>query len=326
MPSLKAVTDESDQAVRYTLDRLISAAGGREQPAKLLLCSLLSGGHILLNDHPGTGKTTLAKAVGATLGLAVSRIQGTSDLLPSDIIGVSIFDKEAASFSFKKGPVFSPVVICDEINRCSPKTQSALLEAMAERQVTVDGTTYLLPPSFSVIATQNPFDAGSAAKLPISQMDRFMMQFSMGHLPKDRVLDILAISKGPEWGDAQTQGRVNDEHSPGFGATSDFSLSRSAAQSVVISGPVLAYIYRIMENSHKITETQVGLSLRAGKSIVRASKSVAFINGRDYVVPQDVDEILCATVAHRILSPKSLHDGTAQGKVASLRELSSDRV
>jgi MoxR-like ATPase len=248
---------------------------------------LLARGHLLLEDLPGMGKTTLSQCFSSVLGLDYSRIQFTSDLLPADMLGVNIYEADTHNFRFHPGPVFSQMVLADEINRASPKTQSALLEAMAENQVTVDGKCYPLPTPFFVIATQNPLFQSGTNPLPESQIDRFMMKLSIGYPDFDSEKEMLM--------------RQSEENFPASVLTPDMLLSlQQEVKQVVVSEKVVEYILKLVNATRNESEFPQALSPRASKAIYAASQAYAFVKGREYVLPEDVQAILPAVVEHRL--------------------------
>lgn len=265
---------------------------GKVRAIKLSLVALLSGGHILLEDIPGLGKTTLALALSGALGLSFGRIQSTSDLLPSDITGLSIFNREDNSFRFVQGPVFNNILLMDEINRAMPRTQSALLEAMEERRVTVEGVTYALPEPFLVIATQNPVEQVGTFPLPESQMDRFLIRTGIGYPPPQIEKHII---RG---------GSVRDEVKNLAPLVSRDAISeaiRFVSEGVLLSEKVTEYIYDIVSSTRHHPDILSGISTRGGISLGEAAKAVAYLEGRDFVAPEDVRWVATAVCAHRLI-------------------------
>ena len=265
---------------------------GKVRAVRLSVIALLSGGHILLEDIPGLGKTTLALALSGGLGLSFGRVQCTSDLLPSDITGISIFNREENRFRFMKGPIFNNIVLADEINRAMPRTQSAMLEAMEEHRVTVDGVTYPLAEPFLVIATQNPVDQAGTYPLPDSQMDRFIIRSGIGYPPDDIEKEIFR------------HGSIRDDLrniSP-LVSTEDILEARQAVkEGVYISEKVTEYIFAIvaMTRNHPLIVT--GISTRGGINLVEAAKANAYLEGREYVAPGDVQAIAAPVGSHRLI-------------------------
>jgi MoxR-like ATPase len=270
---------------------------GKIKAVKLSIIALLSGGHILLEDIPGLGKTTLALALSGALGLSFGRIQCTSDLMPSDITGLSIFNREESAFKFISGPIFNNIVLVDEINRAMPKTQSALLEAMEERKVTVEGTTYQLPSPFLVIATQNPMEQVGTYPLPESQMDRFLIRTGIGYPPENIE---KAIIKG---------GSVRDEimNMPVLLERDDIMSARGAVkENIFLSDKIVDYIFRIVNETRNNSLVLSGVSTRGGINMADAARANAYLEGRDYVIPEDVKVTAVSTGAHRlVLKPEN---------------------
>jgi MoxR-like ATPase len=254
--------------------------------------ALLSGGHVLLEDIPGLGKTTLALALSGALGLSFGRIQCTSDLLPSDITGLSIYNREESRFRFLKGPIFNNIVLADEINRAMPKTQSAMLEAMEERRVTVEGVTYPLPEPFLVIATQNPVEQVGTYPLPESQMDRFVIRTGIGYPPESIEKYIFM------------HGSIRDDikQIPPLVSVEDILEARRAVRErVYISEKVTDYIFRIVAATRNHPLILSGVSTRGGINLAEAARSNAYLEGREYVVPEDVKGVAVPVGAHRII-------------------------
>jgi len=278
------------------LDAVLTRAGeiilGKENEIRLAVTCLLAGGHLLIEDLPGMGKTTLAHALARLLGLQFSRIQFTSDLLPADITGVSIFDRDKSAFRFLPGPVFAQMVLADEINRATPKTQSALLEAMEEGQVTAEGQTRALPRPFFVIATQNPAHQIGTFPLPESQLDRFLMRIELGY--PDRAAERALLAAGSQ--------RAQAEHlPPSFQAENLPALQKEVA-SVHAAGPLIDYVQNLIEATRSNPNFQHGLSPRAGLALLAAARAWAWLAGRDMVLPDDVQAVLPAVARHRLRS------------------------
>jgi MoxR-like ATPase len=263
---------------------------GKEEAVRFAFTALLADGHLLIEDLPGLGKTTLAHALAATLGLGFQRVQFTSDLLPSDIVGVSIYDAQARDFTFHPGPVFSHVLLADEINRAPPRTQSALLEAMAEQQVTVDGTTHALPRPFFVIATQNPLDLAGTYPLPDSQLDRFLLRLHLGYPDEASERELL--------GGNDRRGLIA-QAPPLLGAEQVMAL-RDAAAAVHASDALVRYVQALLSRSRHHPGVRVGLSPRAGIALLRAARAHAMLLGRDHVQPDDVQALFPHVAAHRL--------------------------
>lgn len=281
---------------------------GKVRALRIAMICLLAGGHLLLEDIPGLGKTSLALALSKVLGLGFGRIQCTSDLLPSDITGLSIFDREKNNFRFIEGPVFNNLVLLDEVNRAMPKTQSAMLEAMEEMRVTVEGTTYSLPDPFMVIATQNPVEQIGTFALPESQLDRFLAASGIGYPPAELEQQIIR------------QGSVRhrlDRITPQLGRTQILE-AREAVLQVQLSQKVAVYIYNLIETSRSHQMVLSGVSTRGGINLADASRAEAWLNGRTFVIPEDVQTIAVPVTAHRlILKPE--HE--SQNKKEIIRSL-----
>jgi MoxR-like ATPase len=280
-----------DPRVARILDAVNGVILGKDQVVRLSLACLLARGHLLLEDLPGVGKTTLALALARTLALRFGRLQFTSDLLPGDIIGVTVVNPTDGALSFRPGPIFHQLVLADEINRATPKTQSALLEAMAEGQVSVEGVTRPLPRPFFVMATQNPVEHYGTFPLPESQMDRFMMAVSMGYPDREAergLLECLDIRR-----------RID-----GIAPLDDSSAVtdlQEAADAVRVSGAVIDYVLDLAAASRETSRLLVGVSPRGSELWVKAARAWAFIHGRDYCLPEDVQAVALPVVAHRIL-------------------------
>ncbi len=265
---------------------------GKVRAIRLALISLLAGGHLLLEDIPGLGKTSLALALSGILGLEFGRIQCTSDLLPSDITGLSIFDRQQNSFHFVKGPIFNNLVLVDEVNRAMPKTQSAMLEAMEERRVTVEGVTYELPEPFLVIATQNPAEQVGTFPLPESQLDRFLMTTGIGYPPPELEKKIIQL------------GSVREELEtikPLFSREEILETRKLVREQVQLGDQVAGYIHTLLERSREHATISSGISTRGGLSLASAARAEAFLEGRDYVIPEDVQKIAIPVAAHRLI-------------------------
>ena len=279
------------QKIKAVLDQLNTVMVGKSAQVQDGVACLLAGGHLLIEDVPGVGKTTLAHALARTFGLQFSRVQFTADLMPSDLSGVSVYDRGQERFVFHPGPVFAQVLLADEINRASPKTQSALLEAMEEKQVTVEGETRALPEPFFVIATQNPHDQLGTYALPESQLDRFLMRISLGYPDRAAERQLLA-------GEDRREMALTLQ--PLLTAAELAALQRSVTE-VHASAALLDYVQDLITATRSGRWFLQGLSPRAGIALVRAAKAQALISGRDYVAPDDVQAIIAQTVAHRLV-------------------------
>ncbi len=281
---------------------------GKEEPIRLALVCLVSEGHLLLEDVPGVGKTTLAKALARSLDLDCRRIQFTPDLLPSDVTGTSVYDRASGSFSFRPGPVFANVVIGDEINRASPKTQSALLEAMQERQVTIDSATHRLPSPFLVIGTQNPVEHEGTYPLPESQLDRFLMRIRMGYPDRSAELTMLGSESAEDVDDLPT-----------VAAAGAVPAMVRAARAVHTAPALRGYVVDLAAATRSHPALQLGMSPRATLALQGAARALAAAEGRDYAIPDDVKVLFGPIVEHRmVLSPEAVVSGV------ELREVLAD--
>ncbi len=277
-------------SLQHALDQVNHVVLGKENQVRLGLACLLARGHLLIEDAPGVGKTTLAHALARTLGLDFHRIQFTSDLLPADILGAAIYDRESARFNFHPGPIFAQVILADEINRASPKAQSALLEAMEEGQVSIEGETRPLPVPFFVIATQNPSEQVGAFPLPESQLDRFLMRIRLGYPAHAAERDLLRGQDRRELL-AKLRAILNP---------AEFMHLQQQAQAIHVSDALLDYLQALLAASRNDARFAAGLSPRAGLGCLHAAQAWAFLQGRDFVQPEDVRAVLPALVPHRL--------------------------
>ncbi len=286
--------------VTAIIEDLSSVIFGKQQQIKLALTCLFSEGHLLIEDLPGMGKTTLSHALSAVLGLSYQRIQFTSDLLPADILGTNVFNSTEHSFTFHKGPIFSQVVLADEINRAGPKTQSALLEAMEEQQVTVDGKKYTLPNPFFVIATQNPLYQSGTYPLPESQLDRFLMRISLGFPPKEAEKRLILNMQKRDY--SQLPKRINQQ---------ELAAIQTQISQISLSSPVIDYIIELVNYTRTSNAFASSLSPRASMALAKAARSWAFIDGRDFVMPEDVQAVFASVCQHRL----GLHNESGEAQV-----------
>ncbi len=286
----------SQDKINALRENILTGFVGKESIIDNVLVALLAGGHVLLEDVPGVGKTTLAKMMAESVDASFSRIQCTPDTLPTDIVGTSIFNVKSSEFEVVKGPVFSQIFLADEINRTSPKTQSALLEAMEEHQVTIDGKTYKLPEPFMVIATQNPVEQLGTYPLPEAELDRFMMKISIGY-PNLKLESELARKYMNKDLMKKTEAVIKSE---------EITAMKEEVFNVIISDELIEYALTIIDRSRSLEELEYGLSPRAGLDLLMASKAQAYIKQRDYVVPEDIIDMAKVTLPHRmVLTTKS---------------------
>ncbi len=297
---------ESHTLIHSIIDEIEKVVIGKRDKIELAMAAFLSGGHLLIEDMPGVGKTTLAKALAQVLGLEFGRIQFTSDLLPADIIGVNYFDVKSGEFRFKKGPIFSSVLLADEINRATPKTQSALLEAMAEHQVSVENKTYPLERPFFVIATKNPFEESGVFTMPSSQLDRFVCTISLGYADRSSERAILRQSNLKNVDDLKTFSKE------------EVHRLLDLSQDVHVSDEILDLVQSIIEVSRQHGLFEYGLSTRGALALLQLSKAYAVIKGRDFVTPNDVTDVLEPVVLHRLELTNRDSSESASKKILSL--------
>lgn len=284
---------------------------GKEQQVKLAVACLLARGHLLIEDLPGMGKTTLGQAVARIFGLEYQRIQFTSDILPADIIGANIYDKNSAEFSFHKGPIFSQLILADEINRATPKAQSALLEAMEESQVTVEGTTMALPEPFFVMATQNPTNQIGTYPLPESQLDRFLFRLNLGY-PDPSFERILLQGKAGRKDLNKIQAMIQHQ---------DLKSIQETVENITVSEHLLSYVMSLVIATRQSSDFEHGLSPRGGLALLAAAKAWAYLDNRDYVLPEDIKATFIPVVAHRLEFGQSV-----KGRVDELTQALFDSV
>lgn len=295
----------TENPVHEVCDRIVNQVGrvilGKKEQIQIALCCLLAEGHLLIEDIPGIGKTTLAKVFAESLGMEFRRIQCTSDMLPGDILGVSVFEQKKGTFTFHHGPIFTQILLADEINRATPKTQSALLEAMEERQVTVEGETRPLARPFFVIATQNPLEQAGTFPLPESQLDRFLVRIELGYPDRASEQDLLRSG-----GTQKILEKIIPLVSP-----EEVLTFQKQVQDVHVSDALVDYVQDIIEFTRSSPVFHIGLSPRAGLYLLRVARSWAFICGRDFVLPEDVQKLFPYVVGHR------LRQVDGQGEVAN---------
>ena len=289
-PVAGVAADADAAALARVLATLETVILGKPAQIRLCLACLLARGHLLIEDVPGVGKTTLAHALAHVLGLSWQRVQFTSDLLPADIIGVSVFDRASQQFHFRRGPLFTQLLLADEVNRASPRTQSALLEAMEERQVSADGTTYALPEPFFVVATQNPHEQLGTFGLPESQLDRFLMRVVLGYPDAAHERELL-------------RGGGRRELLPGVApvlTAAGLLAVQRAVRAVYVAEALLDYAQALIARTRAASDLKLGLSPRAGQGLIRAAQAWSFLAGRRSVLPEDLQAVLPSVVAHRL--------------------------
>ncbi|PZQ91809.1 MAG: ATPase [Leifsonia xyli] len=306
------MTPEQASAFHETFGRLVSGVEqvllGKTFVVRLGFIALFSEGHLLLEDYPGTGKTSLARAIAQSVDGTSNRIQFTPDLLPGDITGVSIYDQRTGDFDFHRGPVFANVVLADEINRASPKTQAALLEVMEEGRVTVDGETHPVAAPFMVIATQNPIEQAGTYRLPEAQLDRFLLKASIGypdHAATVRILEGAGV-------------RAHDTVIPSIIGAAEVIELAALVRTVHVDPSINDYVSRLTEATRSATEVRLGASVRGALALVRAAKTLAAASGRHYVVPDDIKSLAEPVLAHRlVLDPEAEFDGVTPSSIIS---------
>lgn len=303
--------EEISKIINNILIEVGKVVYGLEEELRIILSSIIVGGHVLLEGIPGVAKTTMAKAIASSLDLTFSRIQFTPDLLPSDITGTLIFDQKRGDFKLRKGPIFSNIVLADEINRASPRTQSALLEAMQERQVTIEGNTLPLPEPFIVLATMNPIELEGTFPLPEAQLDRFLIKIVINMPNKDTLRLILNNLK-----------KINDWPIKKVASGKDIITARELLWSIEVKSDIKEYIIDLILSSHKIPGVRLGASPRAAIALMQLSRAIAVTAGRDYVIPDDVKLAAKYVLPHRIiLTPEAEAEGiTTTGIVKKLLE------
>ena len=279
---------------------------GKRGPVELAIISLICQGHLLIEDVPGVGKTVLARSLAKSLGCEFSRIQFTPDMLPSDVTGVSIYNQVSTQFEFRPGPIMAQIVLADEINRATPKTQAALLEAMEEHQVTADGVTHILPKPFMVLATQNPIEYEGTFPLPEAQLDRFLLRLRLGYPDINDEINILERQ--------QFQHPVNDLQQ--VASAEELISAQNAIKSVYVAPGVKHYIVELTHQTRKHTEVYLGASPRGSLALFRTGQAMAAMQGRDFVLPDDIKALIKPALSHRVIL----------GPAARLRDLSSDQV
>lgn len=313
IPLQQAITEGNRRLLlNDALDMVNRIIMGKEHQVKLAFSCLLAGGHLLIEDLPGVGKTTLAHALAKVIGVSYQRIQFTSDLLPADILGVSIYRRDQEKFEFHPGPIFSELVLADEINRATPKSQSALLEAMAEGQVTIEGKTHVLPSPFFVIATQNPLDLVGTFPLPDSQLDRFLLSISLG-FPEPRQERALMIAEDRKEVLRNTKAVISPN---------DILTLAGHCHKVHVSEALLDYVQALLAETRNNRWFETGLSPRAGIAMLSCSKAYAFLEGRDYAIPEDVKAIFPGLARHRMTVPHGMEASVEEHIAGLLNQVS----
>ncbi len=300
--------------IKKLTDNISRVIVGKDEIVKLMITAMISGGHILLEDMPGSGKTKLAKSLAASLDADFSRIQFTPDLLPTDITGLNVYNKAQGVFELRKGPIFANIILADEINRATPRTQAGLLESMEERQVTIDGETYKLAEPFFVIATQNPIETSGTFPLPEAQLDRFLMKLSMGGLSYDEELSVMDryMKEDPL---SELKSVLTKE---------DVLSMRESAENVYVSEGVRKYILDIVTATRKHAGVLAGASTRGTLALLNAAKAYAYVSGRDYVIPDDVSALSVPVLAHRLVL--SLGRGSSGAEAGIIRDILKETV
>ncbi len=292
----------SKARLQQAVDTVNQIIMGKQQQVKLAFSCLLARGHLLIEDLPGVGKTTLAHALATVLGARYQRIQFTSDLLPADILGISVYRRDQERFEFHPGPIFSELVLADEVNRATPKSQSALLEAMAEGQVTIEGETHILPKPFFVIATQNPLDLAGTFPLPDSQLDRFLLSISLGFPDPEIERELLT---------ARDRALVLRETRPSLHPEDVLQLNEDCQQ-IHVSEALLDYVQALLAETRNSRWFETGLSPRAGIALLQCCKAYAYLEGRNFIIPEDVKAIFPALAHHRMTVPYGMENSVEE--------------
>jgi len=309
------MSNDLQHAIAELQRNMRSVVLGKPEVVRMCLVALLAGEHVLLEDVPGVGKTLVGKALARSLSGDFCRLQFTPDLLPSDIVGSSLFNSKTSEFEYKRGPIFANVVLADEINRAPPRTQSALLEAMSDSQVSVDGVTYNLPKPFIVIATQNPFEFEGTYALPESQLDRFLLRISMGYPDREAERQVLASHR---------EGEPVEQLQPVLSSEQIVELQKGVRQ-VAVEASLYDYILDIVDVTRRCEELHVGVSTRGGLSLYRAAQASALIDGRKFVVPDDIKQLTSSVLAHRVVT-KGYIQGDSRRAAESIIQRLVDEV
>jgi MoxR-like ATPase len=299
------------QALARLRANMESVFFGRKEVITQVLVGLVARGHVLIEDVPGVGKTVLARSLARSINCDFNRIQLTPDMLPSDILGVSIYNQEGRSFEFKRGPIFAHVVLADEINRTTPRTQSSLLEAMNDASVTVDGNTMGLPQPFMVIATQNPFEFEGTYLLPENQLDRFLLRIGLGYPEREREKEILR----------QQPGRYKLDHLDPVMTTADVLALQGQAAQVKVDNLLMDYLMDLVEATRSHEQLHVGISPRGSLALMQAAQSLALVEGRDFVTPDDIKAMVIPVCAHRVITKNHLSNGDVQTATRVLHQI-----
>ncbi|OHB73302.1 MAG: ATPase [Planctomycetes bacterium RBG_13_63_9] len=300
-----------DNLIERLRENICRVVLGKDEVVRLAVVALLAGEHVLLEDVPGVGKTLVGKAMARSLSSQFRRVQFTPDLLPADVTGSSLYNSQTHEFTFSAGPIFANIVLADEINRATPRTQSALLEAMSEQQVSVDGQTYPLPRPFMVIATQNPVEFEGTYPLPESQLDRFLLRLPVGYLERDVELQVLTSHR---------RGEPVDTLEPVLGCEQVIALQEAVRQ-VEVEDSINCYLLDIVEATRSCDDLYVGTSIRGTLALYRAAQAAALIAGRRYVVPDDVKQLAVPVLAHRVITKGYLHGGQREAVEALVERL-----
>lgn len=306
--------DDIRNAIKGLDENMRSVVLGKPDVVRKCVIALLAGEHVLLEDVPGVGKTLVGKALAKSLAGDFCRLQFTPDLLPSDIVGSSLFNSRTSEFEYKQGPIFAHVVLADEINRAPPRTQSALLEAMSDSQVSVDGVTYNLPTPFIVIATQNPFEFEGTYALPESQLDRFLLRISMGYPDRAAERQVLATHR---------EGEPVEVLRPVM-ATEQVVAAQKAVRHVKVEDSIYEYLLDIVEATRECDELHVGVSTRGALSLYRAAQASALIEDRDYVVPDDIKRLAVSVLSHRVVAKGFIQTDSREASETIIRRLVED--
>ena len=307
------LTTAGADIVRRLLDNIETVVHGKTEEIRLVLSALVSGGHVLFEDVPGTAKTVLARAIAGSIEDAIpSRVQCTPDLQPTDVTGLSVFNQELRKFEFQKGPLFANIILVDEINRAMPKTQSALLEAMAEHQVTVDGVTWQLPDPFLLMATENPIEYEGTFPLPEAQLDRFFLRTSLGYPGEEQEIKIVREQQHGHPLDGLTTAVTKDE----------IRELRLACEEVYVDELLDEWIVRLVRETRALREVEVGASVRGSLALVKTARAWALLHGRTYVLPEDVEELFIPVLGHRLmLAPSYLAETRNLTREETLRQI-----